>query len=135
MSTHNPLGKKYAPGENGAPDVPFDYCMVMPTQDSQLTPQGKEIVDKILKAGFRTHIYYSIQRDEVLVLIGCEMKKLEAFADLIDYKMYLDPGKLEEHAKRGDEEKGIPPVEVAHAPEITALSPYEYIYGKVRDKT
>src|SRR3546814_15977092 len=108
--------------------------MVMPTKDGRLTPQGKEVVDKVVKAGFRTHIYYSIPKDEVLVLLGCDMNKLQAFADLIDYKMYLDSAKLEEHAIRGDEERGVPPVEVAHAPAITESSPYECIYGKVERK-
>lgn len=133
LSAENPIVKNSSPGAAGDADLPFDYCLVLPAADSKLTAQGKDIVDRIVKAGFRTHIYYSIQKDEVLVLIGAEMNKLEAFADLIDYKMYLDSAKLEEHAKRGDEERGVPPVEVAHVPEITERTPYECIYGKVSE--
>src|SRR3546814_6280645 len=37
----------------------------------------------------------------------------------------LDPAALERHAKQGDPERGIPPVEIAHEPGITVRTPYE----------
>jgi len=120
-------------GEEKTEQPKYDYCMVLPAKDSQLDAKRQDIVERIVRAGFITRTYYSIQKDEVLVLIGCGMRKLEAFADLIDYKMLLDETTLEEHAKRGDPETGIPPIEIGHQPDVTKRTPYQFIYGKVCD--
>lgn len=109
----------------------YDYCMVLDAPDSKLQPKQQDIVERIVRAGFITRTYFSVQKDEVLVLIACPMQKLRVFADLVDYKMLLDENALEEHAKRGDPEKGIPPIEVAHQPGVTKRRPYEFIHGKV----
>lgn len=111
-------------------DDNYDYCMVFRAENQQLSEKGHKIVHKIAKAGFRIKCYLSVQKDEVLVLIGIDNHKLSAFADLINYKMFLDDAALERHAKEGDPEKKVAPVEISHDPNITWRRPYEFIYGK-----
>lgn len=109
----------------------FDYCMVFRAHEHKLSPEAEGIVKTLLKVGFTTKSYLSYQRDEILVLLTCPANKLAAFADLIDYKMYLDEQAVQLHAERGCKERMVPPLTVPHNPAITPRRPYEFIYGKV----
>lgn len=116
--------------ETGDGDTHFDYCMVFRAENERLSAVGEGIVKSMLKSGFILKNYLSYQRDEILVLITCPSDKLAAFADLVDYKMYLDDAAVKEHAERGDALRKVPPVSIPHNPEITPRLPYEFIYGK-----
>src|SRR5690606_17512131 len=119
--------------------IKYDYCMVLPADKEegqelgQLTKKGNKIIQKLTRAGFIIRTYYSIQKDEVLVLINCNMRKLVAFADLIDYKMLLEKTKLEELAAQGyhTDKISIPGFTIPDDKTYTPRNPYECIYGKV----
>ena len=117
-------------GNDSASDQ-YDSCMVFRAENETFSETCKKVVGKLVNTGLEVKSYLSFQRDEVMVLIKCPNDKLAAFADLIDYKMYLEKSAVQKHAERGDESRLIPPIVIPHRPDITPREPYEYIYGKV----
>jgi hypothetical protein len=50
----------------------YDYCMVFKlSESSQQTDYSKFIVKQMLEAGLDLFCYWSVQRDEIIVLIRC----------------------------------------------------------------
>ena len=86
----------------------WDYCLVFPIpnaengetwtsddyahKDCKLTWQTA--VPKLEKAGLQTFLFRSCQKDEMYVKIKCPMSRLEEQADVMNYKMLLDPVEL-----------------------------------------
>lgn len=110
----------------------YDYCFVFPVDKNSksFTQDGAKIMSKLIKCGLVAYQYYSVQKDEIYVLVRADLGKLAAFADVIDYRMLLDKNQVREALERGDAEKGIAPINIAHDPEVTEFLPFEYIYAK-----
>jgi len=114
---------------------PYDLCVVLPTEpsvegkDPQLKEKGAKLVEQLVNASFIIYMHYSDDKDEVIVLIRGEEQQMRTFADAIDMPMLLDPYVLEERAKAGDPSVPIAPFDILHLPEVTALTPYESIWG------
>jgi hypothetical protein len=110
----------------------YDYCMVVNAENAGFSEAGYLIMKTLNSAGLNVKAYLSIQKHEIVILIGVSFDKLTAFADLIDYKMLLDAEYLERIANKGDHQHRIDKIDIAHRPDITRFQPCEYIYGKVR---
>lgn len=96
------------------------------------------IVDKIREAGLDVYLYLSLQRDEIICIISASESKLKRFADDYDIKVQLDPTEAKKRLSEGlvGIESGsyiINPVEIPHMPEVTAIPPFEFIYGNYDD--
>lgn len=51
-------------------------------------------IDAIRQAGLKTHLYLSVQEDEVYCLLGITEKRLREEADRLDYDLSLDINKV-----------------------------------------
>ncbi len=59
----------------------YDLVMVFPLKkECQITQRTRQTHEAIIAAGLETFCYYSIQKDELLVLVRCPLKKMQAFA-------------------------------------------------------
>ena len=57
---------------NSDPTSKYDYCMVFKlTPENQQTDYSKYIVKQMTNAGLELMCYWSVQRDEIIVLIRC----------------------------------------------------------------
>lgn len=81
-------------------------------------------------AGGETYAYYDADRTKIFVLVRYPPSKLTIFADSINFKMLLDPAKLEAKCKLGDPENRIAPLNIGHDSSLTHFEPYEYIYAR-----
>jgi hypothetical protein len=91
----------------------------------------------IRKTGLQYYLYKSAQEDEIIVKIRATLHQLKNHADLINYKMVMDPNELKERITWGlQDDTGvsylIKPVSIPHIPEISTIQPYEYIYSSFR---
>lgn len=114
---------------------PYDLCLVLPSVpsssgDPELTEEGKEIVERIINAHFIVYMHYSDDKEEIIVLIRAQEQQMRVFADAIDFPMLLDKDVLEQRAKAGDKAHNIAPINISHIPEVTHLTPYEWIWGE-----
>lgn len=53
-------------------------------------------------------------------------QKLQDFADKINYKMYIDPARLQETLEAGDAEAKIRPIFIQDNKDVCEYSPYEH---------
>ncbi len=112
----------------------FDYVIVFPMIEvkkdnggvREQSPVAKHVMHAMLSAGLEIYPYLSVQDDELLVLFRCPLDVLQRFADVIDYKLKLDPAVLEETLLQGDPEKRIAPIKITHDVNITPITPYEH---------
>eukprot|EP01039_Chlorochromonas_danica_P004477 gene4477-4905_t len=114
----------------------YDFCIVLPNVNGELVPKrGKDYVRKLQALGFEIFLYRNLDADnETIVLIRTPLPKLRAFADLLDFRMLLDPQEVTRQLAAGDPEKQIAGVTIAHNPEVTPIYPNQYIYGKYSRK-
>lgn len=108
----------------------FDFVAVFPVaEDGSQTPVCKHCIAAFLRAKFDIFVYPSVQQDEVYCLLKCPKEVLRSFADKVDYEMELDPKVIKCLIEGGNFKKRINGVKIAHMPEITRLTPYQYIFG------
>jgi hypothetical protein len=101
-----------------------------PREDGKPRRTWQEMLKKYNAAGLETFAYYSIQKDEVYIKIRCGLDRLMQQADLVNYKMELDPAILSEVAAKGFPKFGISPLKLNDDPKYCKYKPYEYIYAK-----
>jgi len=116
----------------------FDFCMVFGMLDSGEGPmtqsdEAKTVMFALLSAGLEVYPYLSVQKDELYCLIRAPLEKLQAFADSENFLLAVDEVTLERVLKEGDAESKIAPIEITDDPEITKLSPYQYMFLEFRD--
>jgi hypothetical protein len=113
-------------------DAPYELCFVFPVDEAtkSFTGDGQRIVKSIIRAGFKTYIYYSIQQDEIYVLARAGEDIIDNFADVIDFKLLMDPVDLKKRANAGLPEKGIAAFDIRHEPQVSSLAPYDHIWGE-----
>lgn len=100
-------------GDHGA----FKGCGAGAGDDATGNETYKDFVSKLLHVGLKVHTYLSIQGDEVYVQVGAPLERLKAQADLLDYKVLMDPKNL---SKATD----------AHFAKIYATDPEDQIDGE-----
>lgn len=131
MRTRNSVIKRVP---NSDPTSKYDYCMVFKlTPENNQTDYSKYIVKQMKNAGLDLMCYWSVQRDEIIVLIRCPTKKMREFAHDNDFLLELEPTKVKELLNKGVIENGeyvIKPVHINDSVEYSPLSPYDYIYAK-----
>jgi hypothetical protein len=69
------------------------------------------------------------------IKIRASLRRIERHADLIDFKLQLDPIKVAELAERGYPDLNIRPFNVHHEPRLVKWSPYVSLYGKYDTET
>ena len=77
--------------------------------------------------------YLSIQGDEIYVKVRCPEERGEAQADIRNFQMRLDAGRLKATMSTGLPAAGVGPIEIGthcNGEPVSAMSPYEHIYGK-----
>jgi hypothetical protein len=79
-----PHSKK--PLYSGVHDSPvrFDFCIVFKCQEKgQLTQDAEINIRKAIAAGLETRVFFSVQKDEIYVEVGCTLERLRVFAEQI----------------------------------------------------
>ena len=114
------------------PKHPYDLCFVFPVDSTSksFTQDGIRLVTAIKKAGFNVYQYYSVQSDEIIVLCRVDNDRLMVFADVVDFKMLLDPEEISRRCTTGDAEAGIAPFDIKHEEAISSMHPYDNIWGE-----
>lgn len=109
----------------------YDYCIIFPVDDynfGTFTPAGNEIIQTLRFTGFKLFCYRgNLDRGHLYVLLRATPDVLRNHAMLLQYHMKLDPAKLRELVEHGQPARYIPPVTIAHRPDITPYRPYEEI--------
>lgn len=109
----------------------WDYCIVFPAENGDFSKKGAGYIKSLKKLGLELFAYKNIKPDkEIFVLIRAPLEKLRAFADNIDFEMKLDSEVIKKKMEAGNPEEGIAPVDIQHRPDVTAIKPFEHIYGK-----
>ena len=117
----------------------WDLVMVFPTEDIAPTEprdDGKPrrtwqyMLNQFNAAGLETFAYLSIQKDEVYIKIRASLDRLMQQADLVNWKMELDPATLEAVATKGFPKFGIKALELNPDKKYCKYAPYEHIYAK-----
>jgi hypothetical protein len=105
--------------------------MVFPSNPNSggFTSYGDDAMRGIRASGADTYVYYNTEKTKIFVLIRYSMDKLQCFAELINFKMLLDPAVLKDTLEAGDQEAGIEPVFIGHE-RGEKFGPYEYIYAR-----
>ena len=126
------------------PRPKHDVCIVFPVDpDTKLFySEGRELIKKISNVIGQQNlfIYRSIEFDQIFVLLGVTIDKMQNFADLSEFFFLADPDNLRERClqgwpesvdNEGDTISAIKPLTFTEdRPDITKYTPYEYIYLK-----
>lgn len=106
----------------------YDFCAVLPLEnDNELSKIGRDMIVRFRSLGIETFVYKT--EEHAFVLLSAPVPILRKFAHSIEFGMQLDATELRNIARVGYPDKGIGPVDIAHDPDITSLTPFEYIYG------
>jgi hypothetical protein len=120
----------------------FDTCMIFPVdpRTGAFSNQSEEVVKKIIPAlGIHNvHLYYSVDRGEIIMLMRISEDRCQFYADLKDFHFLADEEKLAERAKLGwpedpiNKRPRIAPLKIdaVDRPDITRYRPFELIYLK-----
>jgi hypothetical protein len=127
----------------------FVFAVLTNEEKEALTPYQlkftmKSIINRLQNAGLETKLFYSCQRDEIYVKVRATHERLLKQADIINYKLLLDPIKLRTRlasGKRSSDEiyqvnGGFKwrPVLIEDELHISGIEPYDYIYGEYRER-
>jgi hypothetical protein len=115
----------------------YDVCFVFPTQSAEsktFKSDGLFAMERLISYFGKENIYayYSVEQDEILVLVRITEEKMRAYAASNDMKFLADPKELESRAKQGwpqsDGLRAIRPLKMETDPSITRFSPYDHIF-------
>jgi hypothetical protein len=130
----------------------WDFCMVVPNpahyerqrreKDDKLRSEGKpipsithlnpnkvtfeDIIERLFIAGLQTYSFSSGDGDEIYIKVRAPLEILKRHANETKFIMQYDPTYLRNYIDR----KHQP---IADDPEITTLTPYQFIYGPYDD--
>jgi hypothetical protein len=112
----------------------YSYCMVFPpmvdVEDAeQRYAYFQATCQKVQKFGLELYCYQGRDKN-IYVLMRCPLEVIRKYADDINFKMMLDPFKLEGVAAAGNEEKKIKPFKIRHDPNECQYYPTEVIYAR-----
>lgn len=141
--------KKFFKPEEG---YTWDFCIVVPNpsfyqkqheeEEAKLRAEGKpipnvtalnpnkvtweDIMERLHIAGLQTYCFQSGDGDELYIKIRAPLDVLRRHANQTEFKLLYDPKALREKVDK----KSAP---IADDPEITHLTPYQFIYGPYDD--
>lgn len=116
----------------------WDFCIVVPNPDyvgdkkegeekKEESTENRiavlEILERLHLGGLQTYQFYSGDNDEIIIKVRAPLARLMSHAEETGFRLLLDEHYLEKHVDD-------PLNPIADDPDITRLSPYEYIYGK-----
>jgi anoctamin-10/anoctamin-7 len=126
----------------------WDLVIVMPVECPKLPPVVhskfivsppevlyiKDVIVRLRNCGLHVYPYFSCQNDEVLLKVSASIRRLKFIADIINYELLLDAGKVEEECQKNypnDLEIKIKGFQISNGEEIkaTSISPYKHIYA------
>eukprot|EP01041_Mallomonas_annulata_P010574 gene10574-22067_t len=134
----------------------FDTNFAM--ENGHFTDTIETFLKGIRKKNLEVQLFYSSSKNYIFCKIRADIKTLEKFADLINYKMKLDPQKLKRAAIKGTRycpkeilERNeilhkryktedemllrplpaykVKPISIRHEPIMSSIEPYDYIYA------
>lgn len=139
----------------------YDCCFVLPRMESEWTVDGGielrptesagasgdetkaedgrerrtfvKLVRRLAASGLEYASFLSVQGDEIYVKVRIPQARLEIQADLRDFKLKLDPGRLADTLARGLPDAGIGPIAIGtecDGEAVSFIGPHEHIYGK-----
>jgi hypothetical protein len=113
----------------------YDYCLVFPAVKKYFTPAAEKVVASLRELGFALRVYHGIEHSHVIiVLLHFPLNKLRTIAEKDECSLMLDPKIAKKALKEGDPAHGIKPCYIAHRPDVTTLTPFQYIYAPYRRK-
>jgi len=91
------------------------YCIVLPTKvvkkqkglanEKDLEAYRQTLVNDFVEAGLDCTLFYSVQKDEIYLKVGCNDERLLQQADVSEYQLQLDPVAIEKVAETPDENR------------------------------
>jgi anoctamin-10/anoctamin-7 len=106
----------------------YSYCMVFP-EDAEEKGDFGNFTNKLMLFGLELFCFKG-RTGKLFVLMRCPLDVIRNYADDINFKMLLDPVKVQEACAAGDAEEQIAPFKIAHDPTVCPYYPYEVIYAK-----
>lgn len=101
--------------------------------ENQILYSMKNIVDRMEHAQLHVKCFYSCQRDEIYVKVRATPDRLLEEAARINYKLELDPVKLQIAGSMGLTEKGVVRWKgfvITDLYKVSVLNPYDFIHAK-----
>lgn len=108
----------------------FDYVAVFKVENGKPSPIAQHFCQSLIKGKFEVFSYMSKQDDELIVLINATEDVLMKFADKVDYELLLEATVVQKLMEKGNPKKEIAPVRINKMNEVSAIDPYQFIYGK-----
>eukprot|EP01038_Epipyxis_sp_PR26KG_P005759 gene5759-7950_t len=113
----------------------YDFCIVLPLVNGEVQPKGKGYIHSLKKLGFDMFFYKGIKHEtELFILLRTPLERIRSYADTIDFKLELDPLTLKSTLEKGTPEKNIAPIFINDRPDVTQLTPFDFIFGKYSNK-
>jgi hypothetical protein len=113
----------------------YDYCLIFPAVRRYFTPAAEKVVASLRELGFALRVYHGIEHSHaIIVLLHFPLDKLRTIAEKDECSLMLDPKVAKKALKEGDPAHGIKPCYIAHRPDVTTLTPFQYIYAPYRRK-
>ena len=107
----------------------YDCAVVFPLENENNLPENATmLLKKIMKTGLELKTQVSLDKKGLICLIRAPLNLLQDQADLIDYKMLLDPEQIDKRGKEGGDTWNA--FSIPHVEKKTPIYPYEHIYGK-----
>eukprot|EP00953_Heterococcus_sp_UTEX-ZZ885_P039835 20395-Heterococcus_DN1.PRE.1 len=127
---HSHSKRQLHSGEHDSP-VRFDFCIVFKCQGKgQLTQNAELNIRKAIAAGLESRVFFSVQKDEIYLEIGCSLERLRVFAEQIGKRLPLDSTVAQQLAEAGSPR--IAKIFINDDPKISPIKPYQYLYGRYR---
>jgi hypothetical protein len=107
----------------------YSYCMVFPEETEESMKHFANYTNKLMLFGLELFCFKG-RTGKLFVLMRCPLDVIRNYADDINFKMLLDPVKVQEACAAGDAQEQIAPFKIAHDPAVCPYYPYEVIYAK-----
>lgn len=118
----------------------YDYCFVFAVLNEvdvvkkaeQRKFSMREVIQRLQRAALDVKFFYSVQRDEVYIKLRATPERLRNEANRINYRLLLDPLKLQSRARLGRKENGKyiwRPISIADQFKLSSYFPYNHIYA------
>lgn len=138
----NPMVAKQSSSSAAAPikkqiqeKYKWDFCIVVPNpyfdgnseifkNRNQNQETYESIMERLHLAGLQTYAFQSGDGDEIFIKVRASLERLQQHADVTELQVLMDPIYLKERVDSQKEGK------IRDDPEVTSLTPYQFIYGK-----
>lgn len=110
----------------------WDYVLVFPNPPKETREAGDQrdaIVSKIIDAGLRTRLFFSVGRELVFCKIRAPEELMRREAEFLKMHLQLDPDELRFASFNGIPDCGIAPFPIRDVKQTYRYSPFDYIFA------